>query len=209
MSHCTKFNFTYSDEESIVLAFRKMGIRSSNEIIANYNNDFQKRILSNLGYMGSRQMRAICGRKDDINMFMCKVAENQYELVCEHPQLTPQIEERMKQLCIEYKQAYIEVAIDAVVKKIENSGTPSHVEKQNDKYTILFGPSLEYQVVISYNEDEIKEEVFGVKGGFCTSLTEDIENILSHPETELVSEFKPEMDITVDDQILQVISLEF
>lgn len=209
MSHCTKFDFTYSDEEAIVRAFRKMGVQTSTELVAEYNSDFQKKVLSHFGHMGIRQMRAICGRKEGINMFMCKVAENQFELLCEHPNITPQIADRMKELGVEFQQAYVEVAVDSVVKKIENSGTPTHVEKQKQQYTINFGPSLEYQVVISYDEKVVKEEVFGVKGNFCTALTEDIENILSHPESELVSEFKPEIDMVVEDQVLQVISLEF
>lgn len=209
MSHCTKFDFTYSDEDAIVRAFRKMGVQTSTELVAEYNSDFQKKVLSHFGHMGIRQMRAICGRKEGINMFMCKVAENQFELLCEHPNITSQIAARMKELGVEFQQAYVEVAVDSVVKKIENTGTPTHVEKQKQQYTINFGPSLEYQVVISYDEKVVKEEVFGVKGNFCTALTEDIENILSHPEAELVSEFKPEIDMVVEDQVLQVISLEF
>ena len=209
MSHCTKFDFTYSDEEAIVRAFRKMGVQTSNELVALYESEFQKKILSIFGHMGSQQMRAICGCKDGINMFMCKVAENQFELMCEHPKTTPEIQDKMNKLGVELQQAYVEVAVDAVVKKIENSGTPAQVIKNEQKYTVNFGPSLEYQVVITYDDKTVKEEVFGVKGDFCTALTEDIENILSHPEAELVSEFKPEIDMLVDDQVLQVISLEF
>lgn len=209
MSHCTKFDFTYSDEEAIIRAFRKMGIQTSAELVAEYANDFQKKIFSHFGHMGIRQMRAICGCKDGINMFMCKIAENQYELICEHPNITSQVQARMKELGVEFQQAYVEVAVDAVVKKIENSGTPTRVDKQEKKFTINFGPSLEYRVVVSYDEHRVNEEVFGVTGGFCTALTEDIESILSHPETELVSEYKPEIDMVVEDQVLQVISLEF
>ena len=209
MSHCTKFDFTYSDEEAIVKAFRKMGLQSSNELVATFNSDIAKKVFSRFGYMGTMQQRAICACKDDINMFMCKIAENQYELVCEHPAITAAIEKRMEELALEYQQAYVEVAVDMVVKKLENTGTPTRVEKDRGNYTINFGPSLEYKVAVSYDQNTIKEEVFGVKGSFCTALTEDIENILSHPETELVTEFKEEMEMVVEDQVLQVISLEF
>lgn len=209
MSHCTKFNFTYSCEESIVRAFRKMNVQTSLELITEFDNDFQKKILSHFGYMGRRQMRAICGIKNGINMYMCKVAENRYELICEHPNVTPYIKDTMNKLGSEFQQAYVEVAIEAVVKKIEISGTPVEVKKQNYKYIIKFGPSLEYQVVVSFDDNVVTEEVFGIKGDFCTSLTEDIENILSHPESELISEFKPEIDMVVEDQVLQVVSLNF
>lgn len=209
MSHCTKFEFTYSDEEAIVMAFRKMGLQSSNELVATYNSDIAKKVFSRFGYMGTTQQRAICACKDGINMFMCKIAENQYELICEHPAITATIEKRMEALALEYQQAYVEVAVDMVVKKLENTGTPTRVEKKQGKYSIYFGPSLEYKVAVSYDQNTIKEEVFGVKGSFCTALTEDIENILSHPETELMTEFKEEMEMVVEDQVLQVISLEF
>ncbi len=209
MSHCTRFDFSYSDEEAIVCAFRKMGVQTSNELVAEYESEFQKKILSKLGHMGIRQMRAICGCKNGVNMFMCKVAENRFELLCEHPKITPKIQDQMNKLGKEFQQAYVEVAVDTVVKKLENSGTPTQVIKYDHKYTINFGPSLEYKVVVAFDDKIVKEEVFDVKGNFCTALTEDIENILSHPETELVSEFKPEIDMVVDDQVLQVISLEF
>lgn len=209
MSHCTKFDFTYSDEETIVKAFRKMGLQSSNELVATFNSDIAKKVFSRFGYMGTMQQRAICSCKDGINMFMCKIAESQYELVCEHPAITAAIEKRMEELALEYQQAYVEVAVDMVVKKLENTGTPTRVEKNRGNYTVNFGPSLEYKVAVSYDQNTIKEEVFGVKGSFCTALTEDIENILSHPETELVTEFKEEMEMVVEDQVLQVISLEF
>lgn len=209
MSHCTKFDFTYSDEEAIVKAFRKMGLQSSNELVATFNSDIAKKVFSKFGYMGTMQHRAICACKDGINMFMCKIAENQYELICEHPSITVAIKKRMEELAQEYQQAYVEVAVDMVVKKLENTGTPAKVEKNKGNYAISFGPSLEYKVAITYDQNTIKEEVFGVKGSFCTALTEDIENILSHPETELVTEFKEEMEMVVEDQVLQVISLEF
>ena len=209
MSHCTKFDFTYSDEEAIVKAFRKIGVQTSTELVATYNSEIAKKIFGRLGYMGTMQQRAICGCKDGINMFMCKIAENRYELYCEHPSITAVIERKMEKLAREYQQAYVEVAVDMVVRKLENTGTPTKVEKVKDKFTISFGPSLEYQVAILFDQKEIKEEVFGVKGSFCTSLTEDIENILSHPEAELKTEFKEEMEMVVEDQVLQVISLEF
>lgn len=88
MSHCTKFDFTYSDEEAIVKAFRKLGINTSNELVATYNSDIAKKVFSQFGYMGKVQQRAICGCKDGINLFMCKIAENQYELCLEHPAIT-------------------------------------------------------------------------------------------------------------------------
>lgn len=209
MSHCTKFDFTYSDEVAIVKAFRKLGIQSSNELICTYNSEIGKKLFSKFGHMGSMQQRGFVGCKDGINLFMCKVEEHKYELVLEHPSITPIIEKRMEKLATEYQQAYVEVAVDTVVKKLENTGTPTQVEKQSNKYVIHFGTNLEYQLSVSFNQEAVQEEVSGVRGSFCTALTEDIENILSHPESELTTEFKEEIEMVVEDQALQVLSLEF
>ena len=63
--------------------------------------------------------------------------------------------------------------------------------------------------IISFEEGKITEEVIGVKGDFCTKLTEDIENILSHPSNELVTEWKQEYNMQIEDQNIQVLSLSF
>ena len=167
MSHCTRFDFTYSDEESIVKAFRKMGVLTSTELVCSYSNDLQKKVLNKLGCFGNKQMRAICGQKDGINMFVCKIEENKWELICENSHITPEITNIMNQLSHQFQQSYVEVAVDLVVNKIENSGTPTKVEKTLNKYTILFGPNYEYQIVINYNNDTIKEEVLVLKANYA------------------------------------------
>lgn len=209
MSHCTKFDFTYTDEEAIILAFRKLNINTSVEVICEFNSDLAKNVLSKFGDIGKKQYRAICGKKNGINMFMLQFADNRYELVCEHPNISDSILKKMDVLSLEYKRAYIEVAVDRVAEKLENTGTPTTIDKTKNGYTISFGPNMEYKIALSINKDIITEEVFGVKGDFCTSLTEDIENLLSLPETELITDYKEEMNMNVDDVNLQIISLEF
>ena len=86
---------------------------------------------------------------------------------------------------------------------------PSEVVAEEDKFVINFGPTLEYSLSIIYNENSITEEVSGVKGEFCTRLTEDIENILSHPTAELSTEWKQEYNMMIEDQNIQVLSLSF
>ena len=49
----------------------------------------------------------------------------------------------------------------------------------------------------------------GVKGDFCTKLTEDIEDVLSQPTSELKTEWKQEVEMQVEDETLQVLSLSF
>jgi len=45
MSHCTKFDFTYSDEEAIVLAFRKLKVNTSTETINESSDNTNRRVI--------------------------------------------------------------------------------------------------------------------------------------------------------------------
>ena len=74
---------------------------------------------------------------------------------------------------------------------------------------VNFGPNLEYTLSVLSQDDNIVEEVSGVKGDFCTKLTEDIEDVLSQPTAELKTEWKAEVEMQVEDEALQVLSLSF
>jgi hypothetical protein len=74
---------------------------------------------------------------------------------------------------------------------------------------VNFGPNLEYTLSVLSDNDQIVEDVKGVKGDFCTKLTEDIEEVLSLPTSELKTEWKQEVEMQVDDEVLQVLSLSF
>ena len=62
-----------------------------------------------------------------------------------------------------------------------------------------FGPNLEYTLSVLAENDIIVEEMSGVKGDFCTILTEVIEDILSRPTVELETEWKAEVKMHVED----------
>jgi len=209
MSHCTKFDFTYSDEKAIVKAFGKLGVRCSTEMVGEFNSHTSKLILSKLGYLGNKQYRAIVGSMNGYNLFLCKIAEKQYELFIERPQVFDNESPEVMNLSRQFKKAYVEVAIDDVVRKLDKANMPSEVISEENKFVINFGTMLEYSVSIIYNEKTITEEVTGIKGEFCTILTEDIENMLSHPESELATQWKQEYNMIVEDQNIQVLSLSF
>ena len=42
MSHCTKFDFTYSSEDAIVKAFRKLDIKCSTEMVCDFKTNIGK-----------------------------------------------------------------------------------------------------------------------------------------------------------------------
>lgn len=209
MSHCTKFDFKYTSEEAIVKAFRKLDIKCSTELVSEFKSEFSKQVLGKLGYLGNKQYRAICGIIGKYNIFLCKIGENDYELFIERSVEGLNDNEEMKKLSDDFQRAYIEVAIDEIIKKLDKGNMPSKVESTKNKYTIIFGSSYEYSLVVSFEEGKITEEVIGVKGDFCTKLTEDIENILSHPTSELVTEWKQEYNMQIEDQNIQVLSLNF
>lgn len=209
MSHCTKFDFKYTSEEAIVKAFRKLNIKCSTELVSEFKSEFSKQVLSKLGYLGSKQYRAIVGNIGKYNIFLCKLAENDYELFIERSIIGSNDAVEMKKLSDEFRKAYIEVAIDEIVKKLDKGNMPSKVEYKQNRYTIAFGSSYEYSLVVSFDEGRVTEEVIGVKGDFCTKLTEDIENILSHPSSVLTTEWKQEYNMQIEDQNIQVLSLNF
>jgi hypothetical protein len=76
MSHCTKFDFTYSSEDAIVKAFRKLNIKCSTGMAGEYSSDFSKKILGGLGYAGHKQYRGIAGEIEDGHLFLLRIASN-------------------------------------------------------------------------------------------------------------------------------------
>lgn len=207
MSHCTKFDFSYTNEDAIVKAFRKMNINCSTEMVSEFSSDFGKHILGSLGYAGHKQYRAIIGEIEDGHIFVCRVEKDKYELLIEHhDQVNPK---KDKMIANQFRNAYIEVAVDKVLKRLDLNATKYEVSKQPNGLVVNFGPHLEYTLSVLEENGQIVEEVSGVKGDFCTKLTEDIEDILSQPTAELKTEWKQEVEMQVEDKVLQVLSMNF
>ena len=207
MSHCTKFDFSYTSEDAIVKAFRKMNIKCSTEMVSEFSSDFGKQILGRLGYAGSKQYRAIVGEIEGGHIFVCRVEQDKYELFVEHHQGYNPNEDKI--IADQFRNAYIEVAVDKVLRKLDLNATRYEVSKQPNGMIVNFGPNLEYTLSVLSDNDQIVEDVKGVKGDFCTKLTEDIEDVLSKPTSELKTEWKQEVEMQVDDEVLQVLSLSF
>jgi hypothetical protein len=186
-----------------------MGVETSYDIIASYNNELAKKLSKYIPGLETKSAKAICGNKDGINMFACKIEDNRFELICEHPHITDIVAERMNELQSEFYEAYIDSAINQMVRKIENTGLPTKIEKEGNQRIVLFGPAYEYSVIVSFDGNSIQEEVSGVKGDFCLSLTEELENLLSHPNVDIETTYKECFQVQVEDKSLQVLKLEF
>jgi hypothetical protein len=207
MSHCTKFEFSYVNEEAIAKAFGKMGLRPTTGLVATFASDFSKKVLSKAGYMGQQQFRAICGQTaDEFNLFVCQVEEGAYTLLIERETVSAGDEAAMADLALAFQKAYVSVAIDETIKRIETSGVPARLKESLQGFEIEFGSHYEYSIHVTFTGDEIMEEVRGVKGDVCTRLTEELEALLSRPTAELVTEWKPEYTIVHEEQTLQILS---
>ena len=207
MSHCTKFDFSYSSEDAIVKAFRKMNITCYTDMVCDFSSDFGKQIMGRFGYLGRKQSRAIVGEIKGGHIFVCRVEQDKYELFVEHNQ--GQDPQKDKIIANQFRNAYIEVAVDKVLRKLDLNATRYELHKQPNGVIVNFGPDLEYTLSVLSENDQIVEDVKGVKGDFCTKLTEDIEDILSQKTAELKTEWKQEIEMQVDDEVLQVLSLSF
>ena len=207
MSHCTKFDFSYTSEDAIVKAFRKMNIKCSTDMVSEFSSDFGKQVLGKLGYLGRKQYRAIIGEIEGGHIFVCRVEQDKYELFVEHHQVYNPDEDKI--IADQFRNAYIEVAVDKVLRKLDLNATRYELNRQPNGVIVNFGPNLEYTLSVLSENDQIVEEVKGVKGDFCTKLTEDIENVLSQPTSELKTEWKQEVEMQIDDEVLQVLSLSF
>lgn len=207
MSHCTKFDFTYTDEEAITKAFVKLGLTPTTDIVSEFNSDFSKEVIGPLGYMGDRQFRAICAStEDDFNYFACKIENNFYKLFIEQSAPLPGDEEIMADLAARFQRAYISVAIDNTISRINASGVPTRLKEAADHFEIEFGSNYEYSIRITFSGNSVTEEVFGVKGDICTKLTEELESLLASPTAELLTEWKPEYTVVHEEQTLQILS---
>lgn len=188
-------------------AFRKMNIKCSTDIVCEFSSDFGKQILGRLGYLGRKQYRAIVGEIEGGHIFVCRVEQDKYELFVEHHQgYDPN---KDKAIADQFRNAYIEVAVDNVLRKLDLNAMRYEVNKQPNGMIVNFGPNLEYTLSVFSENDQIVEDVKGVKGDFCTKLTEDIEDVLSQQTSELKTEWKQEAEMQVEDETLQVLSLNF
>ncbi len=207
MSHCTKFDFSYTNEDAIVRTFRKMNIKCSTDIVCDFSSDFGKQIMGKFGYLGHKQCRAIVGEIKGGHIFVCRVEQDKYELFIEHNRgYDPQKDEVISN---RFRNAYIEVAVDKVLRKLDLNATRYKLHRRPNGVIVNFGPNLEYTLSVLSENDQIVEDVKGVKGDFCTKLTEDIEDALSQTTAELKTEWKQEVEMQVDDEVLQVLSLSF
>lgn len=209
MSHCTSFTFSYKDEGLAVKAFHRLGLEPSTEVIVEYGSDFAKLFLSRIGYAGERQMRAIVAASHGYQYFLCKSGE-EYNLRMEKDgALTEADHVRMAQMELEFRLTYIQIALERLAEKLENSGTPTRIICDNNSVTLQFAPSFDRSIKVTASSNGlVEEEVAGVVGPSCADLTANLEELLSLETAELTTTWKPEYRQEIEDQVVQVLRLQ-
>ena len=209
MSHCTSFLFSYQDEELAVKCFRRLGLEPSTQVIVDFGSHFAKSFLSELGYLGERQRRAIVAASQCYQYFLCKEG-SEYRLHIEKAEpITTTDQAVMKRMEFEFRFTYVTLALERLAERLEDSGTPWCLVREQNSLVLRFGPAFarSVKVTLQPNSEALEEEVSGVIGPSCTDLTSELEQLLSSETTELTTTWKPEYQQVIEDEIVQVLRL--
>lgn len=187
MSHCTRFDFQYTSRKMICRSFQALGLKYEDGIVTTFSSNLTKQ----LGIGGKNETPAIIAERDGFHYFMVNKG-GYYELLMEKHNITPADMETGKQMADEFKRTYVkEVAMD-VVDKLNQQGNPAILNEALSGYEIKFGHLYNKSILIKFENGRVLEEVRGVKGQSCVSLTEALENMLSSPDIELTTEWTEE-----------------
>ena len=186
MSHCTKFDFQYTNEKFIRNSFEDLGLKCRTDRVYSYASSYDKEIGN---YKSVRN--ALVAERNGFNYFMENYGTH-YELSIEKHNMTYSEQNISQSMAEEFRKTYImEVAKD-VVEKMNAKGENALLEETDAGYEIKFGLIYDKSILIKFDNGRVIEEVHGVKGKNCVSLTEAIENMMSSPEVELESEWTSE-----------------
>lgn len=188
MSHCTKFDFQYTNRKIIFNTFEALGLKCEHSLVASFSSVWEKK----LGINATDQTPAIIAESNGFNYFMLNCGSH-YELFIEKHNMTTEEARISKKMADEFQKAYLEETVKEAVKQLTASGQTALWEKDKNGYVIKFGALYDKTIYVKLNgKKTVEEAVVGVKGPSCVSLTEAIENMLSSAEVELNSEWTKE-----------------
>lgn len=186
MSHCTTFEFQYTNRELIIQSFEQLSLEWRDSIVCSYTSSYDKE----RGII-QREMPAICAEKNGFNYFMCNKG-NHYVLSVEKHNMNWKEETYAKQLGIEFQKTYIGKVAENFIEQMAQNGTNCLLDKEDNGYIIRFGSMYEKSILIKFENGRVIEEVQGVKGKNCKSVTKALENVLSTEDTTLNTEWTSE-----------------
>lgn len=191
MSHCTKFDFQYTDKDLICEVFNNLGLEFKNTIVKTYGMlkwDVEEHPeLSSF----SPGRNSIVAKKGKFNYFMENYGDC-YKLSVERHNMNLDDIECAKIMEDEYRKEYIKAAAQKMVNKMQIHGHNALLTQTEEELKIMFGNTFEKSISIKYNQGSITEEVNGVKGKSCISLTKVLEEMLSSSDTEIKTDWTNE-----------------
>ena len=186
MSHCTKFDFQYTDRKIICRTFQALNLEWEDGVVSTYASSADKKANIVKSYLS-----AIIAKKNGFSYFM-EVRDKYYELVIEKHDMSAYDLQIAQEMAEEFRNTYIKEVAKVVVKKMESQGKQAKLEKTSSGYEIRFGLLYDKSILIKFDNGRVIEEVKGVKGKSCVSLTEALENMLSSDEVDLDTEWTSE-----------------
>lgn len=196
MSHCTSFKFQYVNRKCIIQTFKNIGLDWHDGTVVSYNSETEKMLRIN----AYDPTPAIIASKDDFNYFM-KDKGGYYELSIEKHNMNSDEEHRAKNMAKEFKREYIKTTMDMFKDKLEKKGINCILNNTKKGWKICFGKTYEKSVLVNFDGKNIEEQVSGIKGGSCSSLTRVLEDMLSSPEVDLHTRWTEEYYQTEEDDL--------
>lgn len=193
MSHCTNFEFQYTDRKLIAQTFENLGLKYKDSVVCSYDSEYAK-ALGN----ASEKRPAIIAERKGFNYFMENFG-NHYELSVEKHNMSWDEEREAKQIGKEFQKQYVKCAAQQIVKQMEQNGLSCLLEENSEGFEIKFGLMYERSLFVKLQNGRVIERVRGVKGQSCQSITEALENMLSSADVELNTEWTDEYYENSDD----------
>ena len=196
MSHCTQFEFQYTNRVMICRTFKTLNLVYRDDVVCFYNSS----ICKMLGVMGKDHTPAIIAEKNGFQYFMLNKGKY-YELLMEKHNMTYKEKKIADKMADEFKRLYIAEVAKEVITQMNNKGENAILEENMFGYTIKFGQMYDKNILIKFENGRVIEEVKGVRGQSCVSLTESLENMLSSSDVELQSEWTEEYYESSDNEL--------
>ena len=191
MSHCTHFKFQYVDVNCIAATYSRLKLSPEEKYIRSYSG--MKWLIEEYPtYMTFLPTYNVVHCKNKGFNYFMENCGNHHELSIEKHDMTETDKRKSKQLASEFQTIYIEEVAKLFVDKMCQKGINAILNKEDKGFSINFGPFYEKSILIKFDNGRVIEEVHGVKGESCVSLTEALENMLSSADVELNSEWTEE-----------------
>ena len=191
MSHCTKFDFQYTDERCLRAALTQMGLSIQKAMIRGLNN-LKWRVDEYPSFHSELQQHsALASKIDGFNIFMENMGKY-FELSVEKHNMNAEELHYATSLSNKIRKNYIKEVAQVFVNKMTEKGTNCLLDQTTEGFVIRFGQLYEKSILIKFDNGRVIEEVQGVKGQSCASVTEALENMLSSDEVDLETEWTGE-----------------